>query len=520
MAGRISVVAALRMLFNSYVFLFLFLPVAVAGFYLLGRGGNMRAAALWLTVASFFFYGWWNPAYLPLFAISIVVNYWIGVGINNARHGRLGVSPKALLTFGVVLNLGALGYYKYANFFVDNARHFLGAQWQVSFILLPLAISFFTFTQIAYLVDAYHGVTEEYDFLWYAFFVSFFPHLIAGPIVSYRRLMPQFAQAETYRFQAENMAAGLSMFVMGLGKKVLIADSLSIPSTTLFDDPTLVPGLITSWVGALAYTFQLYFDFSAYSDMAIGLARMFNVRFPLNFNSPYKAMDISDFWRRWHMTLSHFLRDHLYIPLGGNRHGEPRRYLNLMITMVLGGFWHGAGWTFLVWGGLHGVYLIVHHAWQRQTKNLAWTQGWIFSAAGWALTFLAVLIGWVFFRAHSFLQAGSILKGMLGLHGIGLPENFAPPHAFAGLHAAAVVAAPSLHGQQITYLLLAAVIAFFAPNTDEIFRVAERYSDQSHSEGEGRLWRLNPFWALGTAVVLTVCVLNLSSVSEFLYFKF
>jgi alginate O-acetyltransferase complex protein AlgI len=505
------------MLFNSYIFILVFLPITLAGFFLLGSMGKTRAAAVWLTLASFFFYAWWNPHYLILLLISIVVNYWVGVGINQARHGRMRVSPKMLLTVGVVLNLCALGYYKYANFFIENCRHFLGVHWQVADILLPLAISFFTFTQIAYLVDAYHGVTEEYDFLYYAFFVSFFPHLIAGPIVSYRRLMPQFARVETYRFHSENMAAGLSMFVMGLGKKVLIADSLALPSQTLFDDLSLTPGLITSWAGALAYTFQLYFDFSAYSDMAIGLARMFNVQFPLNFNSPYKALDISDFWRRWHMTLSHFLRDHVYIPLGGNRLGEPRRYVNLMITMLLGGLWHGAGWTFVVWGALHGAYLVVHHEWQRQTRNLAWAHGFFPAAAGWMLTFLAVVVGWVFFRAHSFTQAASILEGMSGLHGLGVPENFIPPHPYQTTQ---VAAAPELHGQQILFLLIAAAIAFLAPNTDELFRIAERYTDRSRSEIQGRVWQLNPLWALGTGTVLTVCLLNLSSVSEFLYFKF
>lgn len=510
------------MLFNSYIFLFLFLPISLAFFFLLGNSGRIRGAILWLTLASLFFYAWWNPKYLLLLIISIVVNYWIGVGINQARHGRFGSSPKALLSLGVVLNLGVLGYYKYAHFVVTNCDHFFGMHWQMGDILLPLAISFFTFTQIAYLVDAYHGVTEEYDFLYYAFFVSFFPHLIAGPIVSYRRLMPQFSQSLTYRFQAENVAAGLSLFSVGLLKKVVIADNLAPLSQSIFDNTVFVPGMVPAWFGVLGYTFQLYFDFSAYSDMAIGLAYMFNVRFPLNFNSPYKAMDISDFWRRWNMTLSHFLRDHLYIPLGGNRKGEPRRYVNLMITMLLGGLWHGAGWTFVVWGALHGLYLVIHHAWQRSVRNVPWAHGKIFEWTGWGLTFLAVVVGWVFFRAHSFSQAYVILESMCGRNGLGSPPQLATLLAHVGWHVQVVhvaIGAPPLV-VPLRYLFAAMVIAFFLPNNDEIFRIAERYTDQTGSEATTRWWQLTPFWAIATAAMLAFSILNMSGLSEFLYFKF
>ena len=507
------------MLFNSYIFILAFLPITLAGFFLLGGQGKARSAALWLTLASFFFYAWWNPRYLVLLLISIVVNYWIGVGINQARHGRMPLSPKVLLTSGVALNLSALAYYKYTHFFIENCRHLFGVPWQAPEILLPLAISFFTFTQIAYLVDAYHGVTEEYDFLYYAFFVSFFPHLIAGPIVSYRRLMPQFAQSSTYRYNAANMAAGLSIFAVGLAKKVIIADNLAPFSQAVFDDPSLVPGLVPAWLGALTYTFQLYFDFSAYSDMAIGLARMFNVQFPLNFNSPYKATDISDFWRRWHMTLSHFLRDHVYIPLGGNQKGEPRRYLNLMATMLLGGIWHGAGWTFVVWGALHGGYLVIHHAWQRTSRNLAWAQGPAPRFMGWLLTLLAVIIGWVFFRAHSFTQAGTILQGMAGLHGVDLPL-FLQPH-LTHLPPALFDPRPTFaFAQAAEWILLAGLISFLAPNTDEIFRTAERYTDQARTQATPPLWQLTPFWVAATTCLLVASLLNLSHLSEFLYFKF
>ncbi|MEI9896261.1 MAG: MBOAT family protein [Chthoniobacter sp.] len=364
------------MLFNSHVFIFAFLPATLLGYFLIGARGRPRMAALWLTVASLFFYGWWNPHYLALIGGSIGFNYTLGVLISRARGAARKSLAPGLLALGICGNLGLLGYYKYAGFFVDNASMLFGTHWHWSAIVLPLGVSFFTFTQIAYLVDAYHGVTREYDFLYYTLFVTFFPHLIAGPIVLYRNLMPQFARPETYRFHAANMAGGVTLFVLGLAKKVVIADQLSPLVGVVFDSVAQgqTPALAASWIGALAYTLQLYFDFSGYSDMAIGLGRMFNVRFPLNFDSPYQARDIIDFWRRWHISLSTFLRDHLYIPLGGNRLGGPRRYLNLFLTMLLGGLWHGAAWTFVIWGGLHGIYLVVNRGWRRVIAGRAWAR--------------------------------------------------------------------------------------------------------------------------------------------------
>ena len=511
------------MLFNSFSFIFIFLPSALLGYFALGRYGSLRWAGLWLILSSLTFYAVWNPWYLLLIAGSIAANYACGIGIIAAKEGNSRLSPRLILTLGVAFNLIVLGYYKYANFFVDNCRALFDVSWNLPSVVLPLAISFFTFTQIAYLVDAFHGVTKEHDFLHYALFVSFFPHLIAGPIVSYRRLMPQFAERTAAHLQTTNLAAGFSLFALGLAKKVLIADKLAPLSKMLFDDPALSPTLVAAWVGALAYTFQLYFDFSAYSDMAIGLARMFNVRFPLNFNSPYKALDISDFWRRWHMTLSHFLRDHLYIPLGGNRKGGARRYLNLMVTMLLGGLWHGAGWTFVVWGGLHGLYLVTHHAWDQQVRNIRMLQriGW--KVGGWALTFLAVVVAWVFFRAHSLTQAGIILAGMIGQHDLGLPPQWAPYFSHLGVHAQnhfADLPGTLPHAMPLLYLVAAVCIAFFAPNADEIFRIAERYSDHSGTKLSARLWRISPAWALGTGALLAAAILELESLSEFLYFRF
>ena len=516
------------MLFNSYVFVLAFLPVTLFFFFVIGKWAGARAAGVWLTLASLFFYGWWNPRYLVLILISIVINYWFGVGINNARRGNLSLSPKHLLALGVILNLGLLSYYKYANFFIANYDSLSGANWNLPNIVLPLAISFFTFTQIAYLVDAYHGVTEAYDFLYYALFVSFFPHLIAGPIVSYRRLMPQFAEKTNSIFDPRNMAEGLSLFTVGLSKKVLIADNLSSLSVVGFDRAT--PDTFgIAWMGALGYTFQLYFDFSAYSDMAIGLGRMFNVRFPLNFNSPYKAQDISDFWRRWHITLSQFLRDHLYIPLGGNRRGEPNRYLNLMITMLLGGLWHGAAWTFVLWGALHGCYLVIHHLFQVLCRGMAWVENRRMARVWQPLTFVSVVIGWVIFRAHSVHQALTILATMFCLHRptishvvatAGISGNggegsvVVPPKVSMFTH---IIYSPNIPG--IEMMCIAALIAFAAPNAQQLFCIAET-TGKGTAVAPLPLWKPSLSWALIVASLLIICLLNMANLSEFLYFKF
>ncbi len=493
------------MLFNSYIFIFAFLPVTLLGFFLLGSLGWKRTASVWLSVASLFFYAWWNPAgenapwspkYLALIIGSIWGNYLLGVWISAARGRGAIKRARAFLVGGVSVNLAVLAWFKYAGFFAANANALLGTHWHPGVIALPLAISFFTFTQIAYLVDAWHGVTKEYNFRWYVLFVSFFPHLIAGPIVLYRSLMPQFARPETWRFNADHFARGLSLFVVGLAKKVVIADALSPVAGAVFGSAE--PGAAVAWAGALAYTLQLYFDFSGYSDMAIGLGRMFNVAFPQNFDSPYKARDIIDFWRRWHITLSTFLRDHVYIPLGGNRKGPARRYTNLLVTMLLGGLWHGAGWTFVIWGGLHGIYLVINHAWLHLTlgakwKNEAWAGG-----AGRGLTLAAVIVAWVFFRSASAHDALELLAGMAGLHGVG------------GLG--------SLPGSGLAMIAISGAMALFAPNTNEIFRLAEPVKATANVPPSR--WKLTPLTAALVAGLFVFAVLHLSRMTEFLYFQF
>jgi D-alanyl-lipoteichoic acid acyltransferase DltB (MBOAT superfamily) len=403
-----------NLLFNSYPFIFLFLPISFfVYFYLLGRRLKTAARAF-LVGASLFFYSWWNVIYLPIILFSMFFNYAVGSTLGE-KSKIVQIHRKGLLFFGIAANLSLLGYFKYSDFFISNINLLFGASIPLLHLVLPLAISFFTFQQIAYLVDSYRGETKEYDFLNYALFVTFFPQLIAGPIVHHSEMMPQFASRWNLVKNYKHIAAGLFIFSIGLFKKVVIADGFAVWATAGFDTAPFLT-LIEAWATSLSYTFQLYFDFSGYTDMAIGAALLFNIKLPFNFNSPYKAMDIQDFWHRWHMTLSRFLRDYLYIPLGGNRKGSFRSYTNLLITFLLGGAWHGAEWTFVLWGLLHGMALMLHRAWK--SFGFSMPNLW-----GWLVTFLFVNFSWVFFRAEEWSDAVRVLKGMIGVSGITLPTG-------------------------------------------------------------------------------------------------
>ncbi len=400
------------MLFNSYMYLFIFLPVSIAGYFWLNRHLSSWYGRGWLVLCSLFFYSWWNVRYLPLILASILINY--AVGERLVRHPEEHfISRKQILTAGVAFNLLLLGFYKYTDFFVANLNNAFTADLTLPGIILPLGISFFTFTQIAYLVDAYRAQASEYSMVNYFLFVSYFPHLLAGPILHHREMMPQFQSEENKSVNCENMAAGLFLMLIGLFEKVIIADNFAVWATYGFDTAASLT-LVEGWVSSLAYTFQLYFDFSGYTDMAIGAALMFNIKLPINFFSPYKALDIQDFWRRWHMTLSRFLLEYIYIPLGGNREGEWKVYRNLMITFLLGGLWHGAGWNFVFWGFLHGIALVAHRIWSRRGFSMP-------TALAWFLTFNYVNIAWVFFRARSWNDALKVLQGMFGFNGVLLP---------------------------------------------------------------------------------------------------
>lgn len=406
------------MLFTTLAFACGFLPVVFVVFYLLGRASHAAAAA-WLFLASLFFYGYWMPAFTLLLLGSIAANYGFGRAIAGAMAAGDRRRGKAWLVAGIVFDLGLLSYFKYANFFVGTVDALLGLGWKIDHITLPIGISFFTFTQIAFLADTFQKGVREVRATHYGLFVTYFPHLVAGPVLHHAQMMPQFAQDATYRIDGANVAAGAAIFAIGLFKKIVLADSISPYADTLFtaaDGGTALTAT-EGWIAALAYTFQLYFDFSGYSDMAVGLSLMFNIRLPYNFDSPYRSLNISDFWRRWHMTLSAFLRDYLYIPLGGNRLGGARRYVNLMTTMLLGGLWHGASWTFVFWGGLHGLYLAINHGFRAAAgeRVQAWSRQPLYRAGCWAVTFLGVVVAWVFFRAETFTGAGRVLGAMAGL---------------------------------------------------------------------------------------------------------
>jgi alginate O-acetyltransferase complex protein AlgI len=525
------------MLFNSYIFIFAFLPVALLIFYRLGKVSH-RLAALWLVAASLFFYGWWNPRFVGLLFSSVAFNYAAGYLIGHRL--QRGKATGMLLAGAIAVNFMLLGYFKYANFFLVNVNALFAFNLPIGEFFLPLGISFFTFTQIAYLVDTWRGKVREYDFIHYLLFVTYFPHLIAGPVLHHAQMMPQFARATTYRVHWENIALGVSIFVLGLAKKVLLADSLAVFSSPVFDIARDggQPMFVEAWIGALSYTLQLYFDFSAYSDMAIGLSLMFNVRLPLNFNSPYKSASIIEFWRRWHMTLSAFLRDYLYIALGGNRKGTVRRYANLMATMLLGGLWHGAGWTFVMWGGLHGFYLLINHAWRSFKGRMGWGAGGAiarFFAAG--LTFLSVVIAWVFFRAESFSAAISVLTGMSGARGISLSDSvgthlgaFALKMEQANVVFSGLAPLSGINPDKAMILItLGLMIVWLLPN---VAQMTQRYrptweSLQSASveEPQGWLtrllaWRPNMLYALMLGVLFAWSVFSLTQISEFLYFQF
>lgn len=509
------------MLFNSFTFIFLFLPFTALGYFLLARKGQQYAAA-WLALASLVFYGWWSYSYIPLLLGSIIFNYWMGQRIGAAQ----GAARKRWLTMAVVADLILLGYYKYADFFISGVNQLTAADIPALHIILPIGISFFTFTQIAYLVDTYHGKVNESNFLHYLLFITYFPHLIAGPVLHHAEMMPQFARKASYLFSNRNMAVGLSFFAIGLAKKVIVADNLA-PHASFFFDQGDMFSLLVAWGGVLAYAFQLYFDFSGYSDMAIGISLIFGIRLPLNFDSPYKSVNIIEFWRRWHMTLSRFLRDYLYVPLGGNRKGPVRRYVNLLLTMLLGGLWHGAGLNFIIWGALHGLYLIVNHAWIKLASVLRFprdSRTWsVFSVA---LTFAAVCFAWVFFRATDTAKASIIVQGMLGQFGIALPASI-------GLHLKPLQPLLDRLGIELylgggsrfvetwSWILAAGIIAFLLPNTQQIMGRYEAWAESRAQRGEAwYLWRPSMRWSLYIGAILLGSLLSLTRPTEFLYFQF
>jgi len=460
-------------LFNSYVYLLLFLPISVFGFYFLGKHTKKSVSYFWLVGCSLFFYGFWNPIYLILFLFSLVFNFSVGKAISEKKE-----STKSIMIFGVVINLALLAYFKYFNFFIDNVNALFETSIHFEKIVLPLAISFFTFQQIAYLVDAYEGKAKDYSPSHYFLFITFFPQLIAGPIVHHKQLMPQFEKDDLHLVNQSNITLGLIVFALGLAKKVILADTFAIWANEGFKNVENLT-LLSAWFTSLSYTFQLYFDFSGYSEMALGSALLFNIRLPLNFTSPYRALSIQEFWREWHMTLSTFLRDYLYIPLGGNRKGKIRTYVNLMATMVLGGMWHGAGWQFIIWGFLHGLGLTINRAWTKLGIKMP-------KLIAWLITFNFVNICWVFFRSKSLGESFLFLSKMYDVSNLGRINP--------------------LWGIAVIVGLMISVTPW---------SVARLYLKE-------KKWELSYPYVVGLALLLFACflVLEIGRSNEFLYFQF
>jgi alginate O-acetyltransferase complex protein AlgI len=475
------------MLFNSYVFVFFFLPVVWGLVRISSIFGSARLSISILTVSSLFFYAYWSPPHVALIVFSMLFNFVLGKQIRKAKRCQKGLAAAA-----IAVNLGLIAYFKYTNFLFGIAADVFRIDVAFQEIVLPLGISFFTFQQIAYIVDCYKGKVVDHDFLRYSLFVSFFPQLIAGPIVRQAEMLPQFSKLGVERSSYKTRSEGATVFVLGLAKKVLIADSLSPIVGGVFDS-SLPVGFTDAWLGALAYTLQIYFDFSGYSDMAIGLGKFFNIKIPVNFNSPYKSLSIIDFWRRWHMTLSAFLKDYLYIPLGGNRKGPRRRYANLMLTMILGGLWHGAAWNFVVWGGLHGLYLCINQLWMKIPVKLP-------RSFSWVLTFGSVVIAWVLFRAPSFQRAVDVFKGMFGWNGdvrkVPQAVDWDLPEKFLGIPL----------DERVILVALFLIISLALPS--------------AWSFAESGKWRHTKPVAVGLGAVFVITVLFMTRISEFLYFQF
>lgn len=487
------------MLFNSYIFMLLFLPLCLAGYFLLNRFGKKRCALAYLLGMSLWFYGANTPVYLLLIVSSILVNYGFFI-LSKRLTGGVRTAAKAA---AAALNLGALFYFKYYDFFLSTLNSLTGSDFALKHIILPLGISFFTFQQLSFVVDAFNGEVPDYGFLEYACFVTFFPQLVAGPIVTHDELVPQLFDESKKRFDWENFARGVYIFAMGLGKKVLVADSLSRVVAAGFAFPQPVLDSLGCFVVMLAFSLQLYFDFSGYSDMAIGLGKMFNIDLPQNFRSPYKAENIAVFWRNWHITLSRFFTKYVYYPLGGSRKGSARTCLNIFVVFLLSGLWHGANWTYVIWGMMHGAAQIVYRLGKKFFDRLP-------KAVGRTVTFLFVSLCLVMFRANSVEQGFAIIGRIFEFDfSVGI-SSLAYCFDFSELrHVLALIPAAGRYLAQPLPLLLIflAGILFITQFTDNAYT---------------RMVRMKPTAAnlLASAALIFWCLISFGKVSEFLYFNF
>tara|TARA_Y100000590_G_scaffold407040_1_gene496903 strand:+ start:6253 stop:7794 length:1542 start_codon:yes stop_codon:yes gene_type:complete len=513
------------MLYNSYIFIFLFLPVTLFGFHFLSKSGHYKLTLSWLVAASLFFYGWWNPIYIALLIGSAIFNYTIG-------YLLLTRSNKVFLYFGIIGNLVTLGYFKYANFFIDNINFFFDNNIILEQIILPLGISFFTFQQITFLVDTHLGKTKEFNFLQYCLFVTFFPQLISGPIVHHQRMMPQFTKKNLSILKLENLAAGFTTFVIGLFKKVFLADNIAVFATPTFDAAAYGFELtfFEAWGASLAYAFQLYFDFSGYSDMALGLGLMFGIALPFNFLSPFKSKNISEFWRCWHISLSTLIRDYLYYPISLllTRYAMNKNvssinlfilsmFIPTMFAFFWMGLWHGAGWHFVLFGLVQGVYITIYNLWIKlvsiipQEKRIKKNN--ITDFISQTITFVAILFSFVIFRAENIGVAKDIIFSMLGFNGIEFSDMFR-----IGLFGAK----PKIG---ILWILLSIFIVNFLPNSKEFIlnksKIFIKHGDViSNIVNKKITWKPNFFWGIIFVIMLTLSLMSFSNTSEFLYFQF
>lgn len=540
------------MLFNSYEFLFAFLPITLAGFFLLGRVSRHGALG-WLMIASLAFYAWWRPFNVLIIAPSVLVNFVLArILLRLGRDHAQARLAQAVLILGIAFNVAFLGYFKYVNFFATALNDVAGTNFVLTQVILPLGISFITFQKIAFLIDVHARRVESFSLRDFFLFVLFFPQLIAGPIVHFREMMPQFQQI-TCRIDGTHLAVGLTLFVFGLFKKVVLADGIAVHVTPIYEAAAAghMIGMAQSWIAALGFTLQIYFDFSGYSDMALGIARCMGIRLPPNFDSPLKASNIIDFWLRWHMTLTRFLTAYLYNPLVlwltrrrmakrlpgfGGKVPNYGAFIQLLagptlFTMLVSGLWHGAGYTFVLWGLLHGLYLTINHAWRMIGHRVGGKKeavGRIAEPVGWAMTFLAVVVAMVLFRAPTVGSAGLLLQGMAGFSGVGLPPDL--------LSAAGSWAAPLTTGaaglttmsflMACCWVFLLLVIALLLPNTLQIMAPYEpalgihpKPAEPSRLDGLLQ-WRPSLSWALIMAGLGAATIIRWGGKSEFLYWQF
>ncbi len=486
------------MLFNSYIFLLLFLPLVIVGYFLLNHFKLYRPAMIFLLCMSLWFYGYFNTYYLFIMITSILVNYVAYKLIDKHRDRK--IIKRTIATAAIIINIAALFYFKYYDFFIENINALFKTDFTLLHIVLPLGISFFTFQQLSFVIDSYKGEVPKYNIIDYACFVTFFPQLVAGPIVTHDELVPQFEDTSKKTFNWDNFSKGLFAFTLGLSKKVLIADMMGNAVNWGFVNISELDS-INALIVTLCYTFQIYFDFSGYSDMAIGMGKMMNIDLPLNFNSPYKALTINDFWNRWHMTLTRFFTKYIYIPLGGNRKGVFRTYVNIMIIYLISGIWHGANWTFIFWGICHGFFCVISRHNKARLEKLH-------PALSWIITFTFVNLMWIFFRAESMGDAISILSTIAegditgGIHPELVSSFLSAEWNFLAI--VFTVVKEYEHLILIGYIILLLIAVLGAKNVHE------------------RTQALKPkvSSAILVAILLTLCIMSFSGVSTFLYFNF